>query len=246
MEVNFLEVIVHFDVDLTDGFRIDDVTVEALDPCEKAAQEAYEVEGYFCANGDESIKLLNNPVIQQGDLVKVCVRPMSDGLANAIRMRTIREFTWSLNDGSISQDAIVDYQAASNGLTELWCTPGYAICHFESILFATFFQRRGTVIGSGVADLQFGGEVSMTSVSPRRNGRGRRVEEEHHSTQEQRPRQRQVQQQGQEGASGPTAKFNMEFDVQPTLEELTSESFSITIRSTPLGVIFLLAATLLL
>ena len=162
---------------------------------------------------------------------------MEDGLANAIRMKDIRDFTWSLSDGSISQEAIADYLPAGNGLTEVWCTPGYAICHFESILFATFFQRVGTVVGSGVADLQFGGEISMTSVSPRRTDR--RVEEVEDLRQEQG--QRQLQQ--GEGASGPTAEFNMKFDVQPTPQDSTSGSLSKHVQLSLWYMVLVAAAT---
>ena len=63
--------------------------------------------------------------------------------------------------------AIEDALPASNGLTEVFCAPGYAICYFETILYASFFTETAQIAGSGVADLQFGGQESEISVSPR-------------------------------------------------------------------------------
>lgn len=166
IEVNYLEVVINLDVDLTDGFHIDYINVAALNRCEQQANDAYEVEGYFCDEGSEAVPL-DQVILTQGQIVKVCVRPVQDARDASIRMRALRQFTWQLSDGSVQQPAIEDYNPASNGLTEMWCTPGYAICHFETIFFAAFFQNPGLVVGEGVADLQFGGEVSESSVSPK-------------------------------------------------------------------------------
>lgn len=165
-EVNYLEVIVGFIVDLTDGFEIDQVNVEKLDPCEKEARDAFEVEGYFCEDGTENTPITETMILNQGQFVKVCVRPEPRGLDLGIRMRAIQSFTWQLDGSAIEQPAITNYQEASNRLTTMYCTSGYGVCHFESILFATFFTGPGVITGSGIADMQFGGE-SATSVSPK-------------------------------------------------------------------------------
>ena len=94
-EVNFLEVIVKLKVDLTDGFAIDTVSVASLDPCEKEAQEAFEVEGYFFERNAEAIPLEQNavPVMNQGAILRVCVRPVQRARALFVRMRSLKDFT---------------------------------------------------------------------------------------------------------------------------------------------------------
>jgi len=168
-EVNYLETIIRLDVDLSDGFEIASVSVQPLDKCEKQAQDQFLVEGYFCRDGFESDSTLGQErPLNQGDFVKICVRPQQEGLQSFIRMRRIAEFTFTKIGASIlNQKAIENGQPSSNGLTELYCTPGYAICYFETLLFASFFTESTTISGSGVADLQFGGEASETSLSPR-------------------------------------------------------------------------------
>jgi hypothetical protein len=46
-----------------------------------------------------------------------------------------------------------------------------AYCHFETILFADFYKQPGSVIGAGIADMQFGGETSEQSVTPKNRRR---------------------------------------------------------------------------
>jgi hypothetical protein len=167
IEVNFLETIVTLVVDLTDGFEIGSVAVEPFLRCEKEAEEAYEVEGYICTEGDEPTNLEEIPIINQGDMVKICVRPVLEARNSYIRMRKIQSFTFALADSTIQQVAITNAAVASNGLTDMWCDPGYAICHFETILYAAFYRTPGTVTGAGIADMQFGGEPSEQSVTPK-------------------------------------------------------------------------------
>jgi hypothetical protein len=166
VEVNFLETIVTLTVDLTDGFEIGSVAVEPFNRCEYEAEQVFLVEGYFCEEGNEPDSNVNVPVHNQGDLVKICVRPVQDARENfSIRMRRIVSFAFER--GSTRQEAIVAAEPAANGLTDLWCDPGYAICHFETILFASFYESKGSVNGSGIADMQFGGEASSDSVTPK-------------------------------------------------------------------------------
>jgi hypothetical protein len=166
-EINWMEVVVKFDADLSDGFDIGTLNLEPLDRCEVEAQEAYEVEGYFCEDGAEATPIVDIPVLNQGQLAKVCVRPVERALDQGIRLRNIRDFKWKLVDRGLEQIAIKGSEPSSDGLTEYYCTPGFAICHFGSLLFASFFAVEGVVTGEGVADLQFGGQESRTSVSPK-------------------------------------------------------------------------------
>ncbi|KAL3905469.1 MAG: hypothetical protein SGARI_004445, partial [Bacillariaceae sp.] len=168
-EVNYLETIIRLDVDLSDGFNITAVAVEPLERCEFGAEDEFLVEGYFCRDDFEyDSSLGQDGAINQGDLVKICVRPQERGLESGVRMRRISSFAFTRQLAPvINQPAIENALPAANGLTEVFCAPGHAICFFETILYAQFFTETTQIAGSGVADLQFGGEDSMTSVSPR-------------------------------------------------------------------------------
>lgn len=103
----------------------------------------------------------------------VCVRPQEAGRDIGIRMRRINYFYFFREDTfsgiPIQQDAIVDGSAAPSGLSNLYCSAGYSICHFESILRADFYVSPGEVKGAGEAILQFGRgpDPNEFSVSPR-------------------------------------------------------------------------------
>mmetsp|Transcript_26613 Transcript_26613/g.63449 ORF Transcript_26613/g.63449 Transcript_26613/m.63449 type:complete len:723 (+) Transcript_26613:396-2564(+) len=169
-EINYIEVIIRLDVDLTDGFEVANVNIEPRDKCQVEAEDAFFVEGYFCQDGFESDPEAGQlSPINQGQIVKICVRPEQRGLDNFVRMRRIVNFSFIRDDVEpiVSQPAIENYGPASTGLTEVFCTLGYAICHFETVLYASFFTSSTNITGSGVADLQFGGETDTASVSPR-------------------------------------------------------------------------------
>jgi hypothetical protein len=167
VEVNFLEIVIKLNVDLNDGFDIGDLSVAPLYRCANAATQDFGVEGYLCEEGKEPDPFNGvAPVYNQGDLIKICVRPVQDAREDFfIRMLQITSFVFERD--SINQPAIVDGAAASSGLTDLYCEAGYAICHFETILYAGFYRSSGSVTGFGIANLQFGGETSSVSVSPR-------------------------------------------------------------------------------
>jgi hypothetical protein len=123
-------------------------------------------------------------------------------------MRRITEFHFERGD--IRQNAIVASEAAPNGLTDLWCEPGYAICHFETILFAQYYQSSGFVNGSGFGDMQFGGETSSDSVTPK----FRRLLREN----------RDLEDAGD--AAGPSAEFDMEISIVPAVSVPSAASSS--------------------
>ena len=140
--------------------------------------EKSRVEGYFCRNGQESDSTVGQDgPIRQGQAVKICIRPVQNNLDNFVRMKRIVSFTWtrhqdnhfSTNDNEQQQQqvAVENGVAAPNGLTEVFCTSGYAICYVETVLLASFFASSTNIIGYGVVELQFSGEESTTSVSPR-------------------------------------------------------------------------------
>jgi hypothetical protein len=119
VEVNFLEVIVSLDIDLTDGFQIGNITVVPYNRCEFTVDAAFEVEGYFCQNGNEPTEI-DLPVLNQGEIVKICVRPVQEALDLSVRMRNIRNFTFTGADG-LSQVAVNNVSPAANGFYLYWC-----------------------------------------------------------------------------------------------------------------------------
>ena len=139
----------------------------------------------------------------QGAIIRVCVRPTQEGRDDGIYMREIQSFAFSrtYEDGktpAVNQVAIENSAAANNGLTDLFCERGWEVCAFETILFANFYRDSGSVAGSGIASMQFGGS-------------GRRL--------------RALQANDQEAA---IAEFEIEFVTLQTLENLTSGATATT------------------
>ena len=77
VEVNFLETLVTLNVDLTDGFRIGSLAVEPRDRLVRTANQVYSVEGFLCDDAIGTPRSNTSP-INQGTVVRVCVRPDSE------------------------------------------------------------------------------------------------------------------------------------------------------------------------
>jgi hypothetical protein len=169
VEVNFIETLITLVVDLTDGFEIGAIDVEAKDRLVRTANQTYEVRGYECSLTSEL------PLSQgeqerarnQGEIIHVCVTPKDEATQDGIFMRSIDDFAFTRDDGT-RQVAIQDGAEAGNLLTSYnaaTCT-GAQFCRFSTILFAQFYATAGAVGGEGVASMQFGG--SPGTVSGRR------------------------------------------------------------------------------
>lgn len=161
IEVNFLETIVILNIDLTDGFSIDTISVTPRDQLVQTANQAYQVEGFLCDyNNIELSDAEKASARNQGSILRVCVRPDEEARKDEVYMRYIDSFTWERdyegNIGLIIQAAVEEREAANNGLTELYCIPGSEVCAFETILFAAMFRTPGAVNGAGIASMQFG------------------------------------------------------------------------------------------
>ena len=162
IEVNFHETLVTLNVDLTDGFAIDDVDVAPRDRLVTTANQAYEVEGHQCDRDYTELSPAARAVTRnQGAIIRVCVRPTQEGRDDGIYMREIQSFaftrTYSDSRPDANQVAIENSAPANNGLTDLFCENGWEVCAFETILFAAFYRDSGVVAGSGIASMQFGG-----------------------------------------------------------------------------------------
>jgi hypothetical protein len=155
-EVNFLETLVTLFVDLSDGFEIGNVTVAPKNKLENTANQVYLLDGYQC-NGDNAALAGNELTAtrNQGSVIRVCVAPDEEALADGIFMRSLDAFNFTRDD--ITQPAVIGYnEVATNGLTRLSCNNGDPVCSFETILFAAFYSTNGVVLGSGTGSMQFG------------------------------------------------------------------------------------------
>ena len=213
IEVNFRETVVTFYVDLTDGFEIGAVEVEDKDKLIRTATQVYEVEGYQCDFTNQRLSdFALGQARQQGSLIRVCVRPEVDARNDGIFMRSIDQFSWQRdyggNIGIVTQVAVEDGVAASNQLTQLWCTPGDAVCVFESVLLALFFRLPGSVDGSGIASMQFGNF----------NGGRRSL------------LRRDLQQEGSQEGAG-LAEFDISMELMPVQRARRDDSSARTTRS---------------
>jgi hypothetical protein len=182
IEVNFLETIVTLTIDLTDGFSIGTITVQAKDIAVRTASQAYQVEGYQC-------DLFNEPLSEaelassrnQGSILRVCVRPDQTARDDGIYMKYIDSFAWQRDYGGVIgvviQPAVENREAASNRLTNLYCTSGDEVCAFESILFAAMFRTPGAITGNGIASMQFGNDPAVSRRNLRQSSRALQEEE---------------------------------------------------------------------
>jgi hypothetical protein len=161
LEVNFRETIVTLAIDLTDGFSIGEMNVDARVRNAETAIQAYEVDAFQCnaINGALSTQQLSASRIQ-GSVVRVCVQPDTVAIEQGIFMRNIDSFVFSRVYGNGIPDAvqvaILNGQGASNGLTFLDCAAGEQTCSFETLLVAEFYRNAGNVQGSGIASMRFG------------------------------------------------------------------------------------------
>jgi hypothetical protein len=100
------------------------------------------------------------------------VTPDVEATADGIKMRSIDSFTWTraIPVPGVSQAAIISRDTvADNNLTIMDLCRGFAICCFETLLFASFYTSLDEVTGSGVASMQFGTNASRRLRSGVRN-----------------------------------------------------------------------------
>jgi hypothetical protein len=157
-EVNFLESVVTMTAALANGFTIDAINGVPKALLANEAAKVYTVSGYMCEPGSDAGVADPLAALNQGSLITVCIKPDAAGVLDGIKMRTVDSFGWT-RDGTITQAAITGGAAAGNLLTTFdasTCSAGDDFCQFSSILFAEFYATSGTVVGDGVAPMQFG------------------------------------------------------------------------------------------
>lgn len=163
IEVNFLETLVTLLVNLTDGFSIDDVTVQPKEKLLNTANDEYSLEGFQC--NQQNVPLSEKELLEarnQGSIIRICVRPDETARGDGVYMKSIvsfrftRQFENPTQNPAVVQVAVENEQEAGNHLTSLYCEAGMLVCAFESILFAAFYRDPGMIQGSGTALMQFG------------------------------------------------------------------------------------------
>merc|ERR1712226_1705052 len=143
------------------------------------------VEGISVAPKDKLKRTFN-----QGDVITICVQPDPTARGDNIYMKRIEEFTYVLMSDdptpvpTTTQKAIdvLDTTATAKGemygLTNIDNCEGETACVIETILFATFYTRPGTVAGNGRGTMQFGTAGATPNSRMLRAGGDRALEED--------------------------------------------------------------------
>jgi hypothetical protein len=178
IEVNFLETVVTLVIEFTDGFSIGSVSLDKRAKLIRTANQVYSLEGYQCNLAHAELTTAQKNLAKtQGSVLRVCVRPDAEARSDGVYMREIIEFTFSRDSPAASQIAVENGGPSSDGLTDLFCTAGDAICSFSTILTAQFYRLSGFVTGSGLASMQFGSAPPATRHLLHSGG-GRATQEE--------------------------------------------------------------------
>jgi hypothetical protein len=173
-EVNFLETLIELRVDLRGDFTVTDIVVAPKDKLKRTANIDYGLMAFQCTGKDangagiEKVFVEGLGTFNQGDVITICVEPDSIAKNDGVYMKEVERFEYvllevdSLVETGTRQMAIDISNAAAGlrgamfGLTNIDACLGETACKIETILFATFYTRPGTVTGAGVATMQFG------------------------------------------------------------------------------------------
>jgi hypothetical protein len=210
IEVNYLETLVTLSVDLTSNFAIEGIEVAAKETVVVTAEAIYQVEAFQCNNLNEKLTDVELAISRnQGSVVRVCVQPDLEGRGSGVVMKSIDSFTFNRDYGgpigTVTQAAVENGIAASNFLTDLYCTEGSPVCAFETVLFSSMYMQQGSVAGTG--------EASMKFSSSRRLGTNERIL----TREQQQQQQREIQQVNNDDLFGAVSKFDLDFELIPQL-----------------------------
>jgi hypothetical protein len=97
------------------------------------------------------------PVYEQGDALRICIKPDIRSQENGLYMRRIDSMYLSrLDIPGVIQYAVEGGQEDFYGMSKVLCTRGSTICRVETIIRAEFFASPGVITIGGIATLQFG------------------------------------------------------------------------------------------
>jgi hypothetical protein len=164
-EVNFLESLIELTVDLKGDFTVTGISVAPKDKLKRTANQDYNLEAFQCTGKTATggVRRTDNNQFSQGAVITVCVQPDETAIGDNIYMKQVEYFEYflldaesgAITDTSPSQLAISE-GSPMFGLTNIDNCQGEVACKIETILFAIFYTRTGTVTGKGSGTMQFG------------------------------------------------------------------------------------------
>jgi hypothetical protein len=163
------------------------------------SDKVYTAEVFECTTENKPIvdPVEKDALKNLGDSIRICIQPDAEAREFSVYMRQIASFFFEQATTELVQFAVEPGgKQAEDGLTLLLCNPGDPICVFKTTLKKGYFDRNGTIIGTGEVYLQFGNDAS---------GGGRRAKMV--------PRQTQITDAAFAGAS----EITLQFDVLQTL-----------------------------
>jgi hypothetical protein len=174
-EVNFLETLVELRVTLKGNFTVTDIVVAPKDKLKRTANIDYGLMAFQCTGKDATgagiakVFVEGEGTFNQGDVITVCVEPDEVAKGDGVYMKEVELFEYVLLENvepfgeTGTRQLAIDInnvaagtRGAMYGLTNIDACLGEIACKIETILFATFYTRPGTVVGAGVATMQFG------------------------------------------------------------------------------------------
>jgi hypothetical protein len=179
-----LETLVELKVTLKGNFTVTDIVVAPRDRLKRTANIDYSLTGFQCTGKDETgagirkpLDLIDGPeTFSQGDVITVCVEPDAIAKTDGVYMKEVERFEYVLLEEetlaeTTTRQMAIDIEngglrGAMFGLTNIDKCLGEIACKIETILFATFYTRPGTVTGAGTATMQFGtngGDADFTT-----------------------------------------------------------------------------------
>lgn len=182
----------------------------------------YNLEAYEC---DENNAPTIVSVYEQGDTIRVCIKPDEYATSSGLFMKSIDSMYLSKTGVDLIQYAIDGGQLDFFGFSEFDCSPGSSVCWVDTILRAEFFAAPGLVSISGIGSLQFG------SI-PRRSL---------HSEQQRRQRELQNQQGRRE-----RGKFTLQFPVTTFQETFHLKKGNLQAMSQTQAILLVLLAFILI
>jgi hypothetical protein len=130
-----------------------DAIIYVLPPVDE--RELFRCRAYEC--DQQNVEFVSNEPKQEGQSIRMCVRPSKAAEDVGAKMWSVEWWTWSQIDRI--QDAIVKQgQEAPDGRTVNFCLRGMDVCFFQTNLIPIFFSapQPNAINGDGVCWITFG------------------------------------------------------------------------------------------
>jgi len=155
VKINFLENVFNLNVDMSQEFIFPDIKLNKTIPS-KVKDEVdaqYQVAAYRCDENQEQDTSL--PPLSQGDDLYVCVKTTSPG----VKLVKIDSFDL-IQDGENGGSSSPVTMGTANDFSQVTCSS--QVCIIRTKAISAFFDLTNSndIVGSGMAVLEFGGEMS--------------------------------------------------------------------------------------